>query len=89
MKHHVLLIGLVWPEPNSSAAGVRMLQLINSFLEKEYIVSFACAAARSAYSFPLEEIGVACYSIQLNDPSFDVFIKVLAPTMVVFDRYII
>jgi len=89
MKHHVLLIGLVWPEPNSSAAGVRMLQLINSFLEKEYIVSFACAAARSAYSFPLEEIGVACYSIQLNDPSFDVFIKELAPTMVVFDRYII
>jgi glycosyltransferase involved in cell wall biosynthesis len=88
MKHHVLLIGLVWPEPNSSAAGVRMLQLIHSFLEQKFIVSFACSAARGEFSYPLENLGVQCYSIILNSSSFDSFIQELAPTMVVFDRYI-
>jgi glycosyltransferase involved in cell wall biosynthesis len=88
MKHHVLFIGLVWPEPDSSAAGVRMLQLVNSFLEQGYCVSFACSAARSEFSYPLESIGVSCHAILLNDSSFDSFIETLAPTMVVFDRYI-
>jgi glycosyltransferase involved in cell wall biosynthesis len=88
MKHHVLLIGLVWPEPNSSAAGVRMLQLIHSFIEQKFIVSFACSAARGEFSYPLENLGVDCYSIALNASSFDSFIQELAPTMVVFDRYI-
>ncbi len=88
MKHHVLLIGLVWPEPNSSAAGVRMVQLIKSFLEKDYTVSFACSAARGEFSYPLENIGVQCYTIVLNSSSFESFIQELAPTMVVFDRYI-
>ena len=88
MKHHVLLIGLVWPEPNSSAAGVRMVQLIQSFLEKDYTVSFACSAARGEFSYPLENIGVQCYTIVLNSSSFDSFIQEIAPTMVVFDRYI-
>ena len=88
MKHHVLLIGLVWPEPNSSAAGVRMMQLIHSFLEQQYTVSFACSAAQGEFSYPLENLGVKCYSIILNSSSFDAFIQDLAPTMVVFDRYI-
>ena len=88
MKHHVLLIGLVWPEPNSSAAGVRIVQLIQSFLEKDYTVSFACSAARGEFSYPLENLGVNCYTIVLNSSSFDSFIQELAPTMVVFDRYI-
>lgn len=88
MKHHVLLIGLVWPEPNSSAAGVRMMQLIHSFLEQQYTVSFACSAARGEFSYPLENLGVQCYSIILNSSSFDAFIQDLAPTMVIFDRYI-
>ena len=88
MNHHVLLIGLVWPEPNSSAAGVRIVQLIQSFLEKDYTVSFACSAARGEFSYPLENIGVQCYTIVLNSSSFDSFVQGLAPTMVVFDRYI-
>ena len=88
MKHHVLLIGLVWPEPNSSAAGVRIVQLIQSFLEKDYTVSFACSAARGEFSYPLENLGVNCYTIVLNSSSFDSFVQGLAPTMVVFDRYI-
>jgi hypothetical protein len=33
-QEKILIIGSVWPEPNSSAAGTRMLQLI-SFLKKK------------------------------------------------------
>jgi glycosyltransferase involved in cell wall biosynthesis len=88
MKHHVLFIGLVWPEPDSSAAGVRMLQIIQSFLEQKYIVSFACSAAQSEFSFDLGSLGVSCHDIVLNDSSFDLFISELNPTMIVFDRYI-
>ena len=32
MQKKVLVIGSVWPEPNSSAAGSRMMQLITCFL---------------------------------------------------------
>ncbi|KKX47985.1 hypothetical protein L950_0223410 [Sphingobacterium sp. IITKGP-BTPF85] len=30
-KQEILFIGLVWPEPSSSAAGFRMVQLLKSF----------------------------------------------------------
>jgi len=32
----LLIIGWVWPEPNSSAAGSRMLQLIQYFQSQAY-----------------------------------------------------
>ncbi len=30
-SQHILIIGSVWPEPNSSAAGSRMMQLMQLF----------------------------------------------------------
>lgn len=86
-KHHILILGTVWPEPGSSAAGSRMMQLINLFLEQGWKVSFATAAEKSAYMFDLVSIGVDTYSIELNNSNFDVFIKELQPTMVMFDRF--
>lgn len=85
----MLIIGLVWPEPTSSAAGTRMLQLIDLFLAEQYEITFACAASRSAFSFPLTEKGVIEQEIQLNDSSFNGFIKDLNPDVVMFDRYMI
>ena len=37
----LLIIGFVLPEPNSSAAGNRMMQLINLFKENNYKITFA------------------------------------------------
>ena len=74
----ILFIGLVWPEPNSSAAGWRILQLVRLFKD-QYEVHFACAASKSDYSYDLVSIGVHEHSIQLNDSSFDTFIHTLAP----------
>ncbi|WP_258862218.1 glycosyltransferase [Sphingobacterium spiritivorum] len=88
-QQNVLIIGLVWPEPTSSAAGFRMQQLIELLLHHDLRVIFACAAQKSAYSLDLAAMGVEEAPILLNDPSFDTFIQKLAPSMVVFDRFMI
>lgn len=85
----VLIVGLVWPEPVSSAAGTRMLQLVHTFLDAGYEVVFASAASKSPYSYPLLELGVREESIVLNDASFDRFIAQENPAMVLFDRFMV
>ncbi|TVZ59342.1 glycosyltransferase involved in cell wall biosynthesis [Flavobacteriaceae bacterium MAR_2010_105] len=91
MSKKLLIIGFVWPEPKSSAAGSRMMQLIYSFLEKDYSITFASASAcaKSDNAFDLPSIGVAQVSIELNKLSFDRFIKQLNPDVVLFDRFMI
>jgi glycosyltransferase involved in cell wall biosynthesis len=84
---HVLVIGFVWPEPNSSAAGSRMMQLIQLFKEQAWKVTFACAAANSPYMADLAAIGVETKVIVLNSSGFDVFVKELQPSVVLFDRF--
>ena len=84
----VLIIGLVWPEPNSSAAGGRMLQLIRLFQEQGWKVTFASAAQESDFMFDLNSLGVATEAIELNASSFDAFVKELNPSMVLFDRFV-
>lgn len=86
-KQHVLILGFVWPEPNSSAAGGRMVQLISIFAAHGFDVTFASPAMDSAYMIDLESLGVVKKSIALNCPSFDVFVKELNPTIVLFDRF--
>ncbi len=87
MIQKVLVIGLVWPEPTSSAAGTRMLQLLQSFVNKGCIVSFASAAQQTEFSFPLGSIGVEGHEIRINDATFDDFIRKQDPNVVLFDRY--
>lgn len=86
-NQHVLIIGFVWPEPNSSAAGGRMVQLISIFKEQGFDVTFASPAMDSDYMVDLESLGVSKKSIALNCSSFDVFVKELNPTIVLFDRF--
>lgn len=88
-KRKVLFIGLVWPEPTSSAAGTRIVQLVKLFLANGDEVHFASAAGKSEFSFNLESLGVAEHEIKLNDSSFNEWLKVLNPSIVVFDRFMI
>ena len=83
----LLIIGYVWPEPKSSAAGSRMLELIHVFLSQHWEVVFASAAALSEHRFNLETIGVQEQSIQLNDSSFNEYLANLKPDAVLFDRF--
>ncbi len=85
----ILFIGLVWPEPTSSAAGTRIIQLVNLFLAKGDDVHFASAATEGEFSFDLANIGVKTHAIALNDSTFDHWISELNPNIVVFDRFMI
>ncbi|TBN04749.1 glycosyltransferase [Hyunsoonleella flava] len=87
MEKKLLIIGYVWPEPNSSAAGSRMLQLIDVFLSENYNITFASPCAKTQNAFDLDTIGVTSKTIALNDPSFDDFVKTLHPQIVMFDRF--
>lgn len=89
ISRKVLFIGLVWPEPTSSAAGWRILQLIELFQEMKFEIHFASTAQKSAYSEDLVSKGISENFIELNDSSFDNFIKNLNPEIVVFDRFMI
>ena len=86
---HLVIIGTVWPEPNSTAAGSRMLQLISLFQKQGYEITFLCSASKSDFSFDLSQISVKTKAIQLNDSSFDIEIAALNPNVVLFDRFMI
>lgn len=88
-RNTLLIIGIVWPEPNSSAAGGRMLQLIAIFKALGYSIVFASASQESEFSFPLKDIGVEKKNILLNDDSFDDFVSQINPDIVLFDRFMI
>ncbi len=83
----VLIIGYVWVEPNSSAAGSRMLQLIELLLKNNYKVTFASPAQKSKKAIDFSKLNVDEISIELNSASFDDFIKHLQPNIVMFDRF--
>ncbi|MBE0392021.1 hypothetical protein HNQ02_002514 [Flavobacterium sp. 7E] len=85
----LLIIGFVWPEPNSSAAGGRMMQLIALFQEQGFQITFASPAQDSDFMIDLSTYNVDKKSILLNSPIFDTFIKELNPSVVLFDRFMI
>ena len=83
----LLIIGFVWPEPKSSAAGIRMMQLIDFFLSKGYQITFASSSSKGNKSVNLAAKGIEEKIIELNHSSFDVFISKLNPSIVLFDRF--
>jgi glycosyltransferase involved in cell wall biosynthesis len=85
----LLIIGFVWPEPNSSAAGGRMMQLISLFKKQGFSITFASPAQDSDFMVTLSDFGVDKKAIELNDSSFDLFLKELKPNIVLFDRFMI
>ncbi|MEP0479217.1 MAG: glycosyltransferase, partial [Nonlabens sp.] len=83
----LLVIGKNWPEPQTTAAGYRMLQLLEIFQEDGYQVIFTCAGFKSAYSVDLRLLNIIEKEILLNDSSFDQYIKELRPDIVLYDRF--
>ncbi|MFO6423604.1 glycosyltransferase family 4 protein [Motilimonas sp. KMU-193] len=83
----VLVIGYVWPEPNSSAAGSHMMSLLRLFNSQGWQVTFASPAQRTEHMVDLAQEGIDSVTIALNCSSFDAFISELQPDMVMFDRF--
>jgi glycosyltransferase involved in cell wall biosynthesis len=80
---HLVVIGLVIPEPASTAAGHRMMQLIRLFSEANYKVTFLTASNNVEFSEKIE-----IQKIEINSESFDEKIRNLNPDLVLFDRYV-
>ena len=83
----LLIIGYVWPEPTSSAAGSRMMQLIKLFLVRNYEVIYASPARASEYAINFEELGITKKKITTNSSDFDEYVSELSPQVVMFDRF--
>ena len=84
----LLIIGFVWPEPKSSAAGTRMIQLIMLYLEMDYEITFVSTAQNISFSANLNIYKIKTVQIVLNDSSFDDFCYELQPDIVLFDRFL-
>lgn len=88
MNRTLLVIGHTLPEPATTAAGSRMMQLLAVFGAQEYAITFATTAGASEKAIALSDFGITVENIVLNDASFDTFIAELNPTIVLFDRFI-
>ncbi len=88
MQKKLLIIAQVWPEPTTTAAGSRILQLIQCFQKQNYHITIASTAAESKHSLALSELQIKKVAIQLNHSSFDDFVSGLNPDVVLFDRFI-
>lgn len=86
-KKKLLVIGYVWPEPKSSAAGARMMQLLEFFSAEGYTIQFASTASKTEFSADLSLLNISEEKIALNNPSFDRFLAEISPDVVLFDRF--
>ena len=64
-----------------------MLQLIALFRQQGWQVTFASAASGSPYMADLTAMDVEKRSIEMNNESFDAFVRALQPSVVLFDRF--
>jgi len=83
----ILVIGYVWPEPVSSAAGSHMMSILRLFKQQNWQVEFASPAQQTEHSVELAAEGISAKSIALNCDSFDIYIADFNPDLVMFDRF--
>lgn len=85
----VVLISSVWPEPRSSAAGLRDQNFIETFQKLPSWELFLLSAATNleAREYWTTQ-GVQTCQVQLNDSGFDELVAELRPDYVIFDRFI-
>lgn len=86
---NVLIIASLWPEPTSSAAGRRMVALLELFHQQGWTITYASTAQASDYCYPLESLGISRRTVKVNDSNFDTFVKELAPELVLYDRFMV
>ncbi len=83
----VLIIGYVWPEPNSSAAGSHIMSILRQYTQQNWQVEFATPAQATDHMIDLASEGISSQHIALNCDSFDRYIAGYQPDIVMFDRF--
>ncbi|MFV8782993.1 glycosyltransferase [Microbulbifer sp. SA54] len=79
-----LLIAKQWPEPNSTAAGRRTLDILDLLAEAGYAIEIASPAQPTPFQ---AKTGYGEHQIEVNDTSFDDWVRVLNPALVIYDRF--
>ncbi|MCK7597958.1 glycosyltransferase family 4 protein [Microbulbifer sp. CAU 1566] len=79
-----LLIAKQWPEPTSTAAGRRTLDLLDLLAEAGYKVEIGCPAQPTPFQ---AKTGYAEHQIEVNASSFDDWVRALNPSLVIYDRF--
>ena len=88
MSKTLLFLASNWPEPASSAAGARTLQLLDLFLEDGWDITLMTAAEKRPHSALLPE-SVTALPLKLNSETMDPVFKRIAPDLVWFDRFML
>lgn len=84
---NILIVGKVWPEPESSAAGTRMMQLIEFFIDQGFKVTFVSTAKHSDFQEDLSTYKLEYAFVSLNDSTFNELVIEKNPKAVIFDRF--
>lgn len=86
-KLTLLYVAPVWPEPSSSAAGVRTQAIIKR-MQRTYEIHFLSPCKPNQHSAALEEKGVHVYQCPANrEARFLEVLNTVQPTLCIFDRF--
>lgn len=84
-----LFVCSVWPEPTSSAAGTRTVQLIQLLLSKGWEVLVVSPCQDNSFRLRLNEYGAKTKQIPVNSELFDLFLREISPEIIFFDRFMV
>ncbi|WP_288131928.1 glycosyltransferase family 4 protein [Microbulbifer sp.] len=79
-----LLIAKQWPEPASTAAGRRTLDILDLLTDAGYSVDIASPAQPTPFQ---AKTGYREHQIAVNDSGFNDWVRTLDPTLVIYDRF--
>lgn len=85
----LLVVGAVWPEPRSSAAGAHLLQVLRPLIHEGWQVTYASTATDSEFAVDLSSLEISIANVKVNDSDFDELLRSLRPEVVIFDRFFI
>jgi glycosyltransferase involved in cell wall biosynthesis len=88
-RQKALIIVTVWPEPESSAAGWRVLNIIDALKDAGYAITLASPSRENEFSERLKTQGITVQPIAINDSSFDSWIAAERFDLAILDRFII
>jgi hypothetical protein len=83
-----LLIAKNWPEPASTAAGRRTLDLMDLCHQAGYQIHIASPAETTPFQQDLPDMAYTPHRVAVNDSAFDQWIATLKPQLVVYDRFV-
>jgi glycosyltransferase involved in cell wall biosynthesis len=88
-RRKALIIVTVWPEPESSAAGWRVLNMIDALKDAGYAITLASPSRENEFSERLKTQSIVIQPVAINDTGFDAWIAQEKFDLAVLDRFII